>query len=225
MHRERSVKFDELYSSYEDEELDVKTALEAIGINSVVAAEAAKIYQQGKAQDLIYAEKALAAGSSFDTVARIMRSNIQRRLKSRPKFDTKLRDALKKSKKLPDLQYDYQAHHIVAKGDHRAKQAASILAALGIDIDDPANGVFLPANNTSKQNGSLKQAYIHGPVHTKAYHSNVSFQVVTLFRQTASMSQDDRKEEMLDLLDEIADQLQNGSYPIHSYIPGAERFA
>jgi hypothetical protein len=42
-----------------------------------------------------------------------------------------------------------ETHHIVASGSKRAKGAREILETWGIDIDDPANGVFLPANLAS----------------------------------------------------------------------------
>lgn len=219
------MNFNSLYDNYIDDELDVRLALEATGIDPTIAAEAAKIYQQDKSQDFIFAERALAKGSSFATVKKSIESNIKRRANSRPRFDNKLRKALIQSKKLPDIVNSYHAHHIVPKGDRRSRQAVAILAALGIDIDDPANGVFLPANEESKKKGALRHAFIHTTIHTKPYHANISFQVVTLYQQTASMSKTDQKTEMLELLDDIAEQLKNGSFPIYTYIPGAERFA
>jgi len=214
--------FNDLYLDYEDEELEVRVALEATGISPKVAAEAAKVYQLGKAQDLIYSERAIAAGASFNTVKKIVQSNIKKRTKARPEFDTKLRSALLKSRKLPDLVQAYQAHHIVAKGASRAHQAIAVLEALGIDIDDPNNGVFLPASDVDKKKGVLKKAYVHNTIHTKRYYANVTFEVLTQYGENAHKSEDEQKTGMKKLLNRIGEQLTSGSYPINRYIPGAE---
>ena len=218
------MKFDDLYLDYKDEELEVKMALESTGVDSKVAAEAAKQYQIGKAQDLIYAEKALAAGATFNTVNKVISANVVKRMKARPEFDDKLRKALIKAGKLPDLVNDYQAHHIVAKGARRAKKAISILKALGIDIDDPSNGIFLPASEKDKRQGSRKSAYVHNKVHTNIYYANVTFEVLNLFEQNLHRNESEQKQGMIDLLKRIGEQLQSGKYPLYQYIPGAEQF-
>lgn len=211
--------FDQLYSEYDDEELEIKMALKSVIRDERVVNEAARLYQLGKSQDLIYAEQMLLTGSSFKTVEKTVKSNIKKRASARPTWDTKLRIALIKSKGLPDEFYKYDAHHVVAKGAKRAKQAAEILFALGIDIDDPDNGVFMPKNTVSKQKGAYQSAYIHNKVHTKPYYANVNFQVVTAFENGAD------KEEMKKILKDIKEDLINGVYPINQYIPGAEVFA
>jgi len=214
--------FNDLYLEYDNEELEIKMALQSVINDEKVVNEAAKQYQMGKAQDLIYAEQQLARGAIFNTVHKTLTSNIKKRAKSRPVFDSRLRQALIRSKKLPDVVHKYQAHHIIAKGDIRAKAAIAILTALGIDIDDPANGVLLPASEADRRRGALKKAYVHNTVHTKAYHANVTYQVVALFQRTAHKSKDDRRRDMVKLLDSIGKKLVNGSYPLYSAIPGAE---
>ena len=218
------MKFDDLYLGYKDEELDVKMALEATGIEPKIAAQAAKYYQMGKAQDLIHTEKALASGANFNTVKNIVAGNITKRVKSRPEFDAKLRNALIKAGKLPDIVHQYHAHHIVAKGAKRARFAVEILKGLGIDIDDPENGVFLPANKESKTKGALKKSYIHGNVHTNIYYANVNLEIVTTFERNQHKDDDELKQDIIDKLRSIADKLRSGTYPLYHYIPGAEAF-
>lgn len=213
------MDYNKLYSSFDDDTEELYLALSSVISDDQVIREAVKNYQLGRAQDLRYAETVMSNGGSFRMVDRVIKSNIRRRTSARPGFDLKLRRALQKKNALPDLTQKYDAHHIVAKGATRAKRAAEILFALGIDIDDPDNGVFLPKDEASKKNGVLKKAYIHGKIHTRPYYANVNFQVVEAFENGATT------DEMKSLLREIADELQRGTYPIHQYIPGAEDFA
>lgn len=218
------MKFYELYLDYQDEELEVRMALESTGIDSKVAVEAAKAYQMGKAQDLVYAEQALAAGASFATVNKVIAGNIAKRAKARKAFDDKLRKALIKSGKLPDLANNYQAHHIVAKGAKRAKFAVDILQGLGIDIDDPANGVFLPESEKDKQKSSIQKAYVHNKVHTKPYYANVNYLIVRAFERNAHKSDNELKQVITKKLGQIADELRSGTFPLYHYIPGADTY-
>ena len=219
------MKYDDLYIDYKDEELEVKMALESTGIDAKVAAQAAKQYQMGKAQDLVYAEQALASGANLGIVKKVISSNIAKRAKARPDFDDKLRKALIKAGKLPDLVHKYQAHHIVAKGARRARRAIHILKALGIDIDDPANGVFLPASEKDKRKGKLTSAFVHNQVHTNVYYANVTAEIVDLYEANLDKDKDIQRQEMKGLLREIGDQLKTGKYPLYAYIPNAERFS
>lgn len=213
------MTYDELYSTFLDDELEIRLALRPILKDPELLEEAIKQYQLGKAQDLHYAEQMLGHGASFGMVDKTIASNIKRRAASKPRWTAKLRNALKKSQGLPDLKYNYDAHHIVAKGAQRAKQAVEVLFALGIDIDDPENGVFLPKDEKSKKDGVHKNAYIHDTIHTKPYYANVNFQIVTAYENGAD------KEEMKRLLRDIGEELQKGRYPINQYLPGAEAFA
>ncbi len=213
------MKYNNLYSDIDDDGQELYLALSSIISDELVLREAIKNYQLGKAQDLIYAESVLSKGGSFAMVDKVVSTNIKKRAASRPTFDQKLRKALIKSRGLPDKKYSYHAHHIVAKDAARAKKTAEILSALGIDIDDVDNGVFLPKNDFAKNNVSLKNAYAHENIHTKAYYANVTFQVVEIFENGAT------KDDMKKLLRNIADDLRKGIYPIHQYLPGAEDYA
>jgi hypothetical protein len=153
------MSFMSLYASITDDADALYDELSSIISDKEVVRQAVIYYQQGKSQDLIFAERAIANGTPFAAVEKIITSNVRKRAGSRPKWDAKLRAALIKSKGLPDRKYDYEAHHIVAKCDKRAMPAAEILTALGIDVDDPCNGVFLPKDETSKKQGAMKGAY------------------------------------------------------------------
>lgn len=214
--------FNDLYLDYDDEELEIKMALQSVIRDEKVVNEAVKHYQMGKAQDLIYAEQQLAKGTMFNTVHKTITSNIKKRSKARPIFDNKLRTALIRAGKLPDLLHDYQAHHIVAKGDARAARAVQILKALGIDVDDPDNGIFLPATSADRRKGSLSKGYVHNKIHTNAYHANVTFHIVRLFEKGAHKSDSELKKDIIKKLQEIGHQLSTGVFPIHAYVPGAE---
>lgn len=207
-----------LYWDLYDDPLELKYALKDIIADERVINEAIKNYLLGREQDILYVEQAHAKGGTFSSVEKIISTNIKKRAAARKEFSSKLRKALIKSLGLPDAKYNYHAHHIVAKNCHRARKAVQILQALGIDLDDPANGVFLPADETSKKKGALKQAYIHNPVHTKPYYANVNYQIIQAYEQNAD------KEDMKRLLKDIANELKRGVYPIYHYLPGAERF-
>lgn len=62
------------------------------------------------------------------------------------------------------------AHHIVAHGDRRAKNALDILKKFGIGVDEAVNGVFLPGYKTSP---NPLGKVIHGNLHTDAYYRAV----------------------------------------------------
>lgn len=213
------MKFRDLYLSMNDDQEELYFSLSKVIDDEEVVQEAIKVYQLGKAQDLRYAESILLKTGNLAMVDKIIEINIKKRAYARPKFDDKLRRALLKAKKLPDLVQQYDAHHVVAKSAKLARRAQEILFALGIDLDDPENGVFLPRSACDKEKGPLKSAYVHKNIHTNAYYANVNFHVVEAFENGAE------KEDMKRVLRDIADELQRGTYPIHHYLPGAEDFA
>lgn len=214
--------FNDLYLDYEYEEYEVKIALQSVINDEKIAGEAAKIYQMGRAQDVLYAEQQLARGAIFNTVQKTIASNIKKRAKARPEFDTTLRKALMRAGRLPDLEYSYEAHHIVAKGAKRARFAVEILQALGVDVDDLANGLFLPADEKAKRKGAWKNAYIHNTVHTNVYYANVNLEIVSVFERNQHKDDGELRQDIIDKLGEIAGKLRNGTYPLYHYMPGAE---
>jgi len=89
------------------------------------------------------------------------------------------------------------AHHIVGND---TPEAAKKLEEFGIDRNDPANGIFLPASEESKLKGS-----IHDGRHSKEYCNEVErrFQNVT------------SKEECLEVLDSLKEDLYNGDLNVN----------
>ena len=92
--------------------------------------------------------------------------------------------------------YPNAAHHIVAGNSPKAAEARAILQKYGININDAANGMFLP---TVKD--AAKGAY-HPSLHTDSYYRKV----------TELLSSTKSKDDVLDILDDIAEQLRNGTF-------------
>ncbi|MGD9722012.1 MAG: AHH domain-containing protein [Pirellulales bacterium] len=93
------------------------------------------------------------------------------------------------------------AHHIVPAALDKfpsAGKARAILAKFGIDLQNAANGVYLP----SKFDNAVKAAY-HGTLHTKEYFD----EVYARLRVAKSA------EEALDILNEIRRDLLSGKFP------------
>ena len=66
------------------------------------------------------------------------------------------------------------AHHIVAGREPAAAQARAILGAEGIDINEAANGLFLPSSSRVAQAPVLT----HSRIHTTAYYAEVTRRMV-----------------------------------------------
>ncbi|MBQ7888382.1 MAG: AHH domain-containing protein [Erysipelotrichaceae bacterium] len=95
---------------------------------------------------------------------------------------------------VPD--YPNAAHHIVAGSSPKAAEARAILLKYSVDINDAANGTFLP---TIKD--GLEGAY-HPSLHTNAYYDKVN----------KLLSEATCKEDVLDILEYIGDELSNGTF-------------
>ena len=96
--------------------------------------------------------------------------------------------------KVPE--YPNAAHHIVAGNAKGAEEARVILQKFDIDINDASNGVFLPT-----QKGVANSAY-HPGLHTNAYYVKVNEQ----------LRMAETKEEILSILDDIAEELNLGTF-------------
>ncbi|WP_281648161.1 AHH domain-containing protein [Parendozoicomonas sp. Alg238-R29] len=99
---------------------------------------------------------------------------------------------------------DFEAHHIVAGGAKRARRARKLLASLGIRVDDPINGVWLPNYVKNVPHPEMKEAYPHRPVHTPSYYLNIE----NILTQTMSRDQAHW------VLNKVARELQTSSFPI-----------
>ena len=93
---------------------------------------------------------------------------------------------------------DTDAHHIVAFSDPRAAGIRRMLEKWSIDINSPENGVFLPNKPGSTAPGSY-----HPRLNNKEYHNQID-------RDFLGVSS---RQEALDILQRIREQLLNGNYP------------
>ena len=90
------------------------------------------------------------------------------------------------------------AHHIVARGAQAAAPARAALARVGVDIDEAANGVVLPAVRDY-----VGRAANHLTLHTRAMYTAVNKLVVEVRT----------REEAVGVLNMIKDLLKNGWSP------------
>lgn len=91
-----------------------------------------------------------------------------------------------------------EAHHIVG---NRTPNAAAKLEELGIDRNDPANGIYLPNSESSPLKGS-----IHKGNHCQEYYDTVE----------RRMSQANTREEALEVLQSLKEDLFSGDLPLQN---------
>jgi len=89
------------------------------------------------------------------------------------------------------------AHHIVAGNSPAAREAREVLAQEGIDINEAANGVFLPTNTAN----AAPPAATHSTLHTNAYYGKVNELITSAESGTVR-----------EVLADIATQLQEGKF-------------
>lgn len=65
------------------------------------------------------------------------------------------------------------AHHIVASNARSAERTRETLADLGIRINDPVNGVYLPLNSKCYEKYGFDKAQCHSSLHTEIYYVRV----------------------------------------------------
>jgi|GEM_PF-5444294 len=102
------------------------------------------------------------------------------------------------------------AHHIVSWYDEAAGASRQILRRFGIDIDSSANGVYLPRFKRHLPHPDMPDAYSHSEIHTKDYYLNIT-QMLT----DESSLPNTTKEDIEEVLRDIANELQNGSFALH----------
>ena len=73
---------------------------------------------------------------------------------------------------IPKPKGDVDAHHIVSWNEPDALGSRNILQNAGIDINEAANGVFLPSN-ISKASLYPDLGPNHKAIHTSAYYENL----------------------------------------------------
>ena len=108
-----------------------------------------------------------------------------------------------------EVKEGYDAHHIVASNDFRpyaaiwVDRAQAILRRWCIDINHEANGVALPRSEAFKQKMCPDtNCPSHKKVHTRKYYMNIANDI-----QGAGS-----REECVELLREIGEDLESGSY-------------
>lgn len=104
------------------------------------------------------------------------------------------------------------AHHIVSWYSREASQSRLILKAVGLDIDQAENGVWLPRFKRHVPHKAMPKAQAHTKTHTGSYYLNVFH----LLRDT--MAEGLGRQGIKDALDAIAEELTDGSFPLTSLI-------
>jgi RHS repeat-associated protein len=92
------------------------------------------------------------------------------------------------------------AHHIVAAAAPEAAAARSVLQRFGIGLNDPVNGVFLPASRVAPNAGA---AAVHSGVHTSAYYQAVN----------EALGAATTRQQAVDILGSIGQSLRSGAFP------------
>ena len=91
------------------------------------------------------------------------------------------------------------AHHIIPGGDRRGDFARGVLTGAGIDINDAANGVFLPSNVTSANPDGMT---VHGGLNTSLYYDILNNRLRGLTD----------RQDILNALNDIRRDLQDGTF-------------
>ncbi len=131
--------------------------------------------------------------SKSSNVVKNTKNSIQLRTLSEPSSKELRKNLIAAGIKEPD--FPNAAHHIVAGKAPSAEAARQILLEYGVDINDAANGVFLP---TIKREAG---AY-HPSLHTDGYYRKV----------TEALNIATSKEDVIDILADIAEQLSKGIF-------------
>ena len=169
----------------------------AIPATKYLADKAVDVYNLSKSVDLM--NLALKSGS-IDELAECMIKYVYELqeagelLLSTPNSRVLRQNLIKAGADVPS--YPNAAHHIVAGNSAKAAEARAILQKYGVDINDAANGVFLP---TVKD---VAEGAYHPGLHTDSYYRKV----------TELLSSAKSKEDVLDILGDIAEQLKKGTF-------------
>ena len=82
----------------------------------------------------------------------------------------------------------------------------------GINFNDEANGVNLPRYKKHVPHNAMPDAIAHSQIHTEDYHENVAFLLTEVDLMATS------KNNIIEVLREIAVDLQVGAFPINERI-------
>ena len=110
--------------------------------------------------------------------------------------------------------YPNAVHHIVAVGSEKARASVAILQAYGIDLDSPANGVFLPY----RKNKLVTTEAMHCGGHLDSYHINVRKRLDNVIVMAEDLGYTDSQIQKLICkeLQIIREELLTGLLKVHS---------
>ena len=131
--------------------------------------------------------------SKSSNVGKNTKNSIQLRTLSEPSSKELRKNLIATGVKEPD--FPNAAHHIVAGKAPSAEAARQTLLEYGVDINDAANGVFLPT--IKGESGAY-----HPSLHTDGYYRKV----------TEALNIATSKEDVIDILADIAEQLSKGIF-------------
>ena len=125
----------------------------------------------------------------------------------------RLRENLKRAGIEPPP-YPNAVHHIVAVGSEKARASVAILQAYGIDLDSPANGVFLPY----RKNEFVTTEAMHCGGHLDSYHINVRKRLDNVIVMAEDLGYTDSQIQKLICkeLQIIREELLKGLLKVHS---------
>jgi len=102
----------------------------------------------------------------------------ERQLRWEKHCSTRLGDNLRRAGKMrPDS--NCQAHAIIAGKDQNAGEMRAMLAAIGIRVDDPCNGAWLPAYEKHLPHWAMPNAVCHAWLNHAGYHRWLAVDIFT----------------------------------------------
>ncbi|WP_444995616.1 AHH domain-containing protein [Aliikangiella sp. IMCC44359] len=102
---------------------------------------------------------------------------------------------------------EFEPHALISGNHPQARAARIILARLGIRIDMPINGVWLPNFKRNVPHKIMPNAPAHRTVHTGQYYRNV----VILLQH--NLTQSNPRKEVIKTLKKLNERVQQGQFP------------
>lgn len=115
---------------------------------------------------------------------------------------------------LPKPGDDFEAHHIVAANDPRANTSRALLDKYGVDLDESANGAWLPRNEGAAVTAKAPDWTPHNTLHTDEYYNRVQSRLQEALAEAKQSYGQNATQEIGDALrqelNDIAEDLRNG---------------
>lgn len=193
-----------------------------LGVNMLVSETGANVnpYELRNAAILQEKKRAILYRNGHtvkDATGRALEAEAAKNIQHSRKLGDNMRKARPNDKRPPNT----DAHHIVSVKHPAAERARAILFRNGIGINDADNGVYLPSKNDIKVK-QLPNAHPHKTVHTATYYLNTARDLgeaeseIPILDITRELQQSERggEQSIRETLRYIADDLQDGTYPI-----------